>query len=50
VASYQEGAGASGGVFFEEGPEAGGDGFDHFAGNGEEAGVAEVTRVILEEL
>lgn len=47
MASYEKGAGASGGVFFEEGAEAGGDRFDHFAGNGEEAGVAEVAGVIL---
>lgn len=47
VAGYQEGAGAAGGVFFKQGAEAMGDGFNHFAGHGEETGVAQITGVVL---
>ena len=47
VACHEEGAAAAGRVFFEEGAEAGCDWADHFAGDGEEAGVAEVAGVIL---
>ena len=47
VARHEERTAAAGGVFFEEGAEAGCDGADHLAGDGEEAGVAEVAGVVL---
>ena len=47
VACHEEGTAAAGGIFFEEGAEAGGDWADHFARDGEEARVAEVAGVIL---
>lgn len=50
VPSHEEGAAAAGGVFFEKGAQAGGDRADHFAGDGEEARVAQVAGVILEEM
>lgn len=47
VSRHEEGAAAAGGVFLEEGAQAGCDGADHFAGDGEEAGVAEIAGVVL---
>ena len=47
VPRHEEGAAAAGGVFFKEGAQAGCDGADHFARDGEEAGVAEIAGVVL---
>ena len=47
VARHEKGTAAAGGVFLEEGAEAGCDGADHFARNGEEAGVAEIAGIVL---
>ena len=48
VASDDEAATGAGGVFLEEGAEAGGDRVDHCAGDFEEAAVAEVAFVVKE--
>ena len=47
VASDEQGAGAAGRVFFEEGAEASGNRFDHFAGDGEKTRMAEIAGVVL---
>lgn len=44
---YEEGVAAAVGVFFDQRAETSGDGADHAAGDGEEAGVAEVAGVVL---
>lgn len=47
VPGHEERAAAASRVFLKEGAQAGGDGADHFAGDREEARVAEITGVVL---
>lgn len=50
MTGYEKRVGGAVGVFFEELAQAAGYWGDHFAGDGEEAGVAEVGRVVLFQL
>ena len=50
MTGYEQGGGSAGGIFLEEGAQAGGEGGNHAAGASEEAGVAEVAGVVLMSL